>query len=306
MKLERMERPGCGADETWVAHGGGGERGRAGLWWRAVTSLPGERLGCIGSFDAKDEEAARLLLEAAGGRLKEMGCSRAIGPMDGNTWRRHRFVVDAGERPPFFLEPSNPPECPGWWERAGFSVLSRYSSSRLDLTEESSGMERLERRLEERGVRLRELDVARFEDELRAIHRLSLEAFANNFLYTPLDEDEFVGTYGKVRELVRPGFVWLAEDDRDLAGFVFGVPDVLAVGRGEAPDFIVKTLAVKPGRRTAGLGSLLVDRVQRSAREAGFSHAIHALQHESNTSLRITGRFGGSVMRRYALYSKLL
>lgn len=306
MKIERMEGGEAGADETWIAHDGGGACGRVGLWWRDVPAMADARIGCIGDFDARDETAARAVLEAGCARLAELGCGLAVGPMDGNTWRRHRFVTDAGMRPPFFLEPWNPAPWPAWWERAGFAALSRYSSSRLDLTDDSPPMDRLERRLAERGVVLRELDAARYEEELRSIHRLSLAAFANNFLYTPLGADEFVAMYGKVRELVRPGFVWLADCGGELAGFVFGVPDVLAMQRGEAADFIVKTLAVDPRSRAAGLGSLLVDRVQRSAREAGFGHAIHALQHESNTSLRITGRFGGEVIRRYALYAKRL
>lgn len=306
MKVERMDPAQAGADETWVAHDGGGERGHIGLWWSDVPSMPDERVGCIGDFEAIDHATTQALLVAGCDRLREVGCSRVIGPMDGNTWRRHRFVTDPGEREPFFLEPSNPPDWPGWWGSAGFSVLSRYSSSRLVLSEAKSGMDRLERRLTDRGVRVRELDPDRFEDELRQIHQLSLEAFAGNFLYTPLAEDEFVAMYAKVRELVRPGLVWLAEDPDGLAGFVFSVPDALAMQRGEAPDLIVKTLAVKRDRRTAGLGSLLIDRVQRAGLRGGFTHAIHALQHESNTSLRITDRFGGSVMRRYALFSKPL
>lgn len=279
------------------------------MWWREVPEMAGCRIGCVGGFEAEDEEAAGVLLEKGCGRLREEGCGLAVGPMDGNTWRRHRFVTDAGERAAFFLEPRNPPEWPVWWERAGFSVLSRYSSSRLELEQElgQERWERLEERLASRGVVVRGIVMEDFEAELRRIHKLCLEAFAGNFLYTPLGEEEFVGMYAKVREWLRPGFVWLAEDGSGgLAGFVFGLPDVLALQRGEAADFIVKTLAVSPGRRTAGLGSLLVDRVQRSARETGFSHAIHALQHEGNTSLRITGRFGGEVMRRYALYSKVL
>jgi len=306
MKLERISGDERGADEAIVAHDGGGERARLGLWWREAPAWASGRLGCLGGFMAGDEEAARAVLEGGCTRLRELGCTVAAGPMDGNTWRSHRMVTEPGVRPPFFLEPSNPPEWPRWWERAGFGVLSRYSSSRLALGGEPVELGRLEHRLAAEGVSLRPIDPDRFEDELRAIHGVCLESFSRNFLYTPLGEDEFVAMYGKVRELVRPGHVWLAEAGGEMAGFVFCLPDALALRRGGAPDFIVKTLAVRPGRRLAGLGSLLVHRAQRAASEEGFRHAIHALQHEDNSSLRITGRFGGAVMRRYALYSKPL
>ena len=68
----------------------------------------------------------------------------------------------------------------------------------------------------------------------------------------------------------------------------------------------MKTLAVDPASRCAGLGSLLVDEVHRLGKTKGFTEAIHALQHETNTSLKITGRHHGTAIRRYALLSKPL
>jgi len=69
---------------------------------------------------------------------------------------------------------------------------------------------------------------------------------------------------------------------------------------------IVKTLAVLPERRFAGLGTVLVNRLQTAAREAGCTEAIHALQREDNQSLRISQRFSAEIFRRYALFSKPL
>ncbi len=281
--------------------------GHAALWWRETPVLEGERLGCIGGFEAADGGMARLLLDAACRRLAQEGCSRAVGPMNGNTWRAYRWVVERGERPPFFLEPWNGSEMPGWWEAAGFSELAGYSSSRVDLRAAvGRDLTRVRGRLDAVGVKVRGVRVEDYESELRAIHAMCLDAFSANFLYTPLGEDEFVEMYGKVRRLVRPEFVLVAEAGGDVCGFVFAVPDALALGRGEPPDLVVKTLAVRAERRFAGLGSVLVGDVQAAAKAAGMSHAIHALQYETNTSLRITRRDGGERMRRYALFSKML
>jgi predicted N-acetyltransferase YhbS len=133
-----------------------------------------------------------------------------------------------------------------------------------------------------------------------------LKCFSANFLYTPLAETEFVHSYGNIRNHVEPGFVRIAERGGKACGFVFGLRDLEARSRGEKPALIVKTLAVDPQSHCAGLGSLLVDVVHAAAYEQGYSESIHALEHESNTSRKITSRYGGCVFRSYALFAKPL
>ena len=274
------------------------------LWWSHPPPLPGEIVGAIGGFTATDSTAAAAVLDAATARLAQAGCTIAIGPMDGNTWRTHRFVIESDGRGPFLLEPRNPAPFPDWWRAAGFSELSRYSSSIMPLDGKSTVTPALTSRLENAGVVLRPLDPSRYDDELRAIHAVSLASFSSNFLYTPLEESAFLDSYRKVREHVDPAFVRIAEKNGVPCGFVFGIPDLEAAARGETPALIVKTLAVDPASRCAGLGSLLVDAIHLSAWQKGYREAIHALQYENNRSLKITGRHHGHPFRRYALFHK--
>ena len=50
-----------------------------------------------------------------------------------------------------------------------------------------------------------------------------------------------------------------------------------------------------------GVGHLLADHFHRSARDAGFVDAIHALMHVDNISLNRSARHAGAIFRRYAL-----
>lgn len=286
------------ADGTVIAH--------AALWWREPLPFEEGRIGTIGGFAAIDEVAAGRLLAAAVERLRGVGCEIAVGPMNGNTWRRHRFVTGGAGRGPFLLEPRNPEEYPGWWQAAGFTVLSSYSSSVMPLDGRETLPAPVARRLLKSGVTIRAIRPESFEDELKIIHGISLKAFAKNFLYTPLGEAEFIAAYQKVRSWIDPAFVLIGEQRGVPCGFVFGIEDHEALGRGAEPAVIVKTLAVDPEAKCPGLGTLLVDALHRAARDKGFSEAIHALQHETNTSLKITGRHHGEVFRRYALFSKAL
>jgi GNAT superfamily N-acetyltransferase len=278
----------------------------AALWWKETPLHEGQHLGALGGFSARDAASAKLLLDAAAARLAQAGCRTVVGPMNGNTWRRYRFVTESNGRGPFLLEPRNPQAYPDWWRQAGFGELAHYSSSLIHLDGQSTVAPVLIQRMKRSGLVIRRLDPARYDDELRAIHALSLRSFSSNFLYTPLDEQAFLTSYGKVREKVDADLVRIAEREGLPCGFVFCIRDLEAEARGETPALIVKTLAVDPGSRSAGLGSLLVDEAHRIGFDKGYPEAIHALQHETNTSLKITGRHHGEVFRRYALFSKRL
>jgi predicted N-acetyltransferase YhbS len=161
-------------------------------------------------------------------------------------------------------------------------------------------------RLTRHGVRIRPLDVTRGDAELRAIFRLSVDAFSDNYLYTPLDEDEFLEQNARVLPYIDAELVLLAERDGMLVGYLFGVPDVLQKLRGEpVSTFIVKTVAVARGQGVSGLGSLLVGVAQQRAHERGYTRAVHALMHESNVSRNISRRYARTI-RRYALFARRL
>src|SRR5258708_2255008 len=96
-------------DAHWLGlNSDGCPTARCSLWWQQTPFFSGHRVGLIGQYAAADFSAARALLDYACNQLQQHGCTLAIGPMDGNTWRRYRLVTDPGTRPAFFLEPSHP------------------------------------------------------------------------------------------------------------------------------------------------------------------------------------------------------
>jgi GNAT superfamily N-acetyltransferase len=281
-------------------------RARASLWWTSVPALAGQRVGVIGHYASVDDAAAAELLARCADELRARGCTLAAGPMDGNTWRRYRFLTERGEESVFLMEPDNPESYVAQWTRAGFTPLATYFSALADdLTRDDPQVTRAWQRLQERGVSIRAINSAYFEEELRRIYALSTRSFVSNFLYTPTSEAEFIGQYSAIRERIVPELVLMAELNGELLGYLFAVPNWVEAARGRVSTVIVKTVAVLPKRRCAGLGTVLVQEAHRVARERGFSRAIHALMHESNNSLNLSARYA-KPFRRYALYSKPL
>jgi GNAT superfamily N-acetyltransferase len=280
---------------------------RCSIWTEATPEHLGQSVGVVGHYAAAERSAGAYLLDHAIERLRRRGFRSAIGPMDGNTWRRYRLLTRRGSQPPFFLEPDNPDEWPEHFAAAGFTPLASYFSGlNDDLSITDPRIPAALIRLHEDGVRIRQIETSRFEEELKAVHELSVAAFSGNFLYTPISQAEFLAMYAPLRPHIRPELVLLAEKGSQLVGFVFGLPDLLQGQRGEPiTTAIAKSLAVRPGRSGAGLGSVLMDQFQQAARALGLRRVIHALMHESNRSMKISARFGRP-FREYTLYSKEL
>ena len=283
---------------------------RCSWWLDTAPPLAGERPGVIGHFAATSAEAALVVLDRACAELAARGATLAIGPMDGNTWRRYRWMIgSAPDEAPFLMEPWNPPVYPEWWHAAGFRTLATYQSAlvtRLDTRDPR--LARVRERLAAEDVTIRTLDPvpARFEAELRALHAVSLVSFSHNYLYTPLSESDFVAQYLPYREKIRPEFVFIAEQAGRCVGYMFSLPDLLRPARGLPLDTLVlKTAAILPRRAFAGLGGLLAEMTHHAARAAGFTRVIHALALEDNPVTNITARHGG-LMRRYALFARAL
>lgn len=276
---------------------------RCSCWW----SGSGGRPGIVGHYAAADGECGAAILAHACAALATAGCTTAMGPMDGNTWRRYRLIVERGSEPAFFLEPDNPADWPQHWSTAGFSQCATYISAlNDDLSTEDPHTAGARARLEAEGISIRPFDPAHADAELRRIFALSAVAFSRNAFYAPISEEEFLAQHRALLPCVRPELIMLAERNDALAGFIFAVPDLLQARRGGVPDTVIlKTVAVDPAVGGFGLGGVLTDLAQRAARQMGFRRAVHALIHETNVSRRISDRYARTI-RRYALFSRTL
>jgi len=277
---------------------------RCSLWWRAVPAYGDERVGLLGHYAAVDAAAAQQALSAGCARLREAGCTLAIGPIDGSTWRRYRLLTQRGDEPPFFLEPDNPDDWPAHWAGAGFGPIAQYYSALLDDLTPPADLRAGE--LAAQGYSILPIGPGRLEAALETIWTVATDAFAGNFLYTPIGCREFVDGYTKLLPIADPRLVLLAEHGGRPVGVCFAIGDVLAARRGEAGrTVIMKTLGIARAHGGRGLGRLLFWRTVEAAAALGFRRAIMALMHEANPSRRLGGPAARD-FRRYTLYARRL
>ncbi|MEQ1781031.1 MAG: hypothetical protein ABMA14_06720 [Hyphomonadaceae bacterium] len=263
--------------------------------YREAPSLDGQKTAALGGFSSATPDSGTKVIREAMAVLKAEGFEAVLGPMDGNTWAKHRLVVESDGRTPFLMEPSNPPHYVDAFEQSGLKIVSRYVSATrpavaLDSTSPPPA-----------GLRLRTLDASRAEAELTRIHALSLEAFASNHFYQPIALEDFLASYRPILPMIDPELVLLAEDEAgELKGFLFAAPDF---AEGPKPKAVIlKTYA----SRAKGGGSMLARAFYERANAKGFVEVINALMHESNLSATHSGNEGSRIFRRYALWGGTL
>jgi hypothetical protein len=278
--------------------------GRAAALINTSLKYCGTRTGLIGWYECIDNDhAAESILAAACDFLFSNGCYWVIGPINGTTWNKYRLTVASQDRP-FFLENYHKQWYPRHFQNNNFLPVASYYSSKIPLRETTDKrVEHFEQTLEKKGIHVRNFRIEKFDEEIEKIYKVCIKTFKSNFLYTPVDFISFEKMYEKVKVVLDPSLVKIAENcNGEPAGFLFAVPDLFDPLRSLA---IIKTLAIIPGRTFQGLGTYLGTCVHKEMLKKGYTSVIHALIHESNISGNILSK-DCSVYRRYILTGKQL
>jgi hypothetical protein len=299
------DEPMFGEDpDLWlmIATRGGVPVGRVCAFVNPLLGDEVDAIGLLGWYECVDDfETSCGLLDAACEALAARGCTRVIGPINGDTWHRYRVALP-GDEPPFFLDLESPPCHSDQWLDAEFDPIAEYLSAEIAVgSVDTDRIERESAEYRERGVVIRAIDMAKIEQELETIHRIATASFDRNFLYTPISFAQFLELYRPILPVVDPELVELAFDAEGApVAFCFALPDLLAPAGSRV---IAKTAGRVRRDDLRGLGSLMIERVHVNARRRGATSVVHALMHQSNRSRDVLGEHAREI-RRYELYGK--
>lgn len=260
-----------------------------------------ERACTIGSFESvNDQELSHYLLSFAVELAKEKGYHQIIGPMEGSTWNNYRFS-NHNDFPNFFMEPYHHDYYPKMFEKFGFKSIANYISALdNDIKIEDEKITKFESVFKEKGARFRNLDISNLEDELYKIARFNNEAFSNNFLFTPIVEEDFVKKYLSYKKYFNPELIWIVEDENEkIQALSFSIKDYL---NKQEDCLIIKSLARRKDSPYRGIGSYLVHKTYQLAKQQGYSSLIHALMIQENASVSISGNYTNKEFKSYSLY----
>jgi GNAT superfamily N-acetyltransferase len=222
-------------------------------------------VGLFGYYEcANDVTAARMLLNAAAGWLREQGmvCMRGPWTFVSQEWG---LVVEGFTPSPTVMAPYNPPyyieQITGYGLEKIKDLLCYYMSGKegytiprriLTLTDDVS------RRY---GVHVRKVNMKRYDEEVMHVIRLSNRSLIDNWGYTSVTDAEAEAVARDLKPIINPKGVLFAEDaSGNPIGFAIAIPNVNELLKGMNgrlfPFGIIKLLFGIPRLRSYRLFAL--------------------------------------------------
>lgn len=275
--------------------------GRFAFYVNSDLRFNGLKTSCFGSYECADNpEYSKILFDKIRVLSKEENCEYIIGPMEGSTWQSYRFT-DQFFQELFMTEPYHHE----WYGKQlsdyGFEKIGKYHSY-LDseLRFSKNDLEKQETQFKNQATVIRNLDKSNLKEDLEKIGKLSITAFQNNFLYSPISVDEFVKKYEKIIHHISEEFIWLLEDGQgELQAFLFAFEDLIDPKK---ETVILKTVAKRKDSPFKGIGAFLTSKLNQEVKKRGFKKIIHAFMYAENDSLTISEKFSTKPYKSHSLY----
>jgi GNAT superfamily N-acetyltransferase len=308
----------------WLATRGGRDVGRVSA---TVDQLSLDRhqdgVGFFGHILAEDQDVADALLEQARAYLRERGCERMRGPVELSTNYTCGLQVSHFDVMPMIDMNQHPPGQEELLLAAGLEGVQDLLAFRIH--DQDLQLERLDRlaKIAERRApaTLRLLDLSRFEEDCRSLHRIYEQAWADNYGFVPMTWDEFAYAAKDFRKIVDPATCILAEQEGEVIGFALGLPDAnqaIRACNGRVLPFgwipllwtlkrlrqiRVITLGIVPSHRARGFDARLILELTRSGLSKGYNAAELSWVLEQNVPMiKPLLEIGAKESTRYRLY----
>jgi GNAT superfamily N-acetyltransferase len=299
---------------------------------RAHNTFHGDRVGFFGFFEAIDDaEVARVLLRAAEDWLRARGLTSMRGPMNPSTNHDCGLLVDGFDQHPLFLTPWNPPYYEALIRQAGFSPAKDLLGYWLPYGDPAyrppPRLEALAQRAAAKAnLRFRDLQPARFWDEVEICWEVYNSAWERNWGFVPMTRDEFLHMAKSLKPLLIPQFAFVAEVDGAPAGFMLCVPDFnlvfkripngmlfptglarILMGKSKLRTGRIIALGIKEQFRSGSILPVFMHEAARRAVAYGSPGAEASWVLEENQSMRQPlEAFGGRVYRRWRIFDRAI
>jgi GNAT superfamily N-acetyltransferase len=281
-------------------------------------------VGFFGFFDFVDDvEVARALLDAATSWLAERGMKRAMGPFNFNTNHECGLLVDGFDSDPLVLMTYNPPYYVRTYETLGLVKQRDLFAYWIDAAPIPPRIAAVADRFMERHpeVEIRPVNLSRFWDELALVKEIYNDAWAQNWGFVRLTDEEFVKVAKGLKPMVDPRLAYVAEVDGVPAAFSVTLPDFNQVvkpmngrifpfgwwhflwGKRRVNQIRIFALGVKREYQHLALGAPLYKRTWEAGLEMGVRGAEASWILDDNVRMQSAlEKLGARVYKTYRIY----
>jgi GNAT superfamily N-acetyltransferase len=326
--------------QLMLAHRGGQVVGRISAHIDFLShTLPPEQgmgpgTGNWGMFEAADEDVAAALIAAAEDWLRAKGMTRVLAPISLSIWDEPGLLVKGHDHPPVIMMGHHSPSYQAWIEKRGYDLAKRLVTYDLNI---EGGFPPLIQRIVASGeknprIRIREADVSRVKDEADLVFSILNDAWSANWGFVPITDEEIEYVSRKMKPLVKPDLLRIAELDGEPVAFMLTFPDLNHVikpfGGKLFPFNFIKLLnwARKPkaerarvplmgvvkrlqsSRLASQLAFMMIENIRRSGiANYGFKTAeIGWILEDNQGMVAIADAINSKVNREYFIYGKPL
>lgn len=285
-----------------------------------------DRVGFFGMFDVEpDAEAAQMLCAAARAWCASRGLSPVRGPVSYSMNDMCGVLVEGFDKQPVLLAPWNRPDYESLLLGSGFApvkdLLMLWAGAENPIPERFSRV--IDRQLQRKSIKLRPIDLARFESERRTLKELYNLCWERNWGFVPATDAEFEHAAKDLRTLLDPRISCIAEREGKPVGFSVFLKDVnvlLARGPRSGRLFPFLWLRLLLGLRRSLRTRCILLGVVPEARGSAVAEAFIAWVLERALALGMPGSecgwvlednvkmlsaieaVGGKVVNRYRIY----
>ena len=293
-------------------------------------NLHNEQAGFFGFFEClPDIEIARDLLNAATAWLKERAIEIMRGPVNPSTNDECGFLLEGFDSPPMIMMTYTPAYYLDYMEKCGL-VKAKDLFAYISVIKNVSSAPRLEKlasaiKARVPGLVVRPANMKDFRKELEAVKDIYNSAWGHNWGFVPMTDEEIDSMAKRLKPLIVPELLIMAEVDGSPAGFFMAVPDYNQVlkrvnGRlgplelvkflwysRKISDIRVLTMGVKEEYRKKGIEGLLYLESFKAAMRKGYERAEMSWVLEDNAPMRKGCELmGGKLYKKYRIYEKVV
>jgi GNAT superfamily N-acetyltransferase len=287
-----------------------------------------EQAGFFGFFEClPDSAVAAELLDTAARWLKERHIEIMRGPINPSTNDECGFLLEGFDSPPMIMMTYTPAYYLDYMERCGLTKARDLYAYIAVIRDVAAGgrLEKLASSVKARvpGLTVRPANMKQFQQEVEAVKVIYNSAWSHNWGFVPMTDEETVSMAKRLKPLIVPELMIMAEVYGKPAAFFVAVPDYNQVlgkinGRlGPAGlvkylwysrkirDIRVMAMGVTEEYRKKGIEGLLYLESFKAAVKKGFERAEMSWILEDNVLVqRGCELMGGKLYKKYRIYEK--
>ena len=286
--------------------------------------------GFFGMLDAEDNgETFSALIRTAEEWLADQGIRRVRGPFNLSINEEIGLLVDGFDTPPVFMMGHARPYYSARIEQCGYQKAKDVLAYMVAPDFNAPPLMRQLVAKSARRVKVRSINLKRFDDELALLRDIFNDAWAENWGFVPFTVAEFAELGKNLRFLVSPELIQIAEVDGEAAAFIVGLPNVNEAIRGLGGKLFplgwlkllwclkvrfptsarVPLMGVRRKfqhtRLGPGLAFMVIDAVRTELHRRGATQIELSWILEDNEGMRhIIESIGGRAYKRYRIYER--